>query len=358
MRIAVVDVAAQSSGALSVLNDFVDTLVEQESGTEDEWFIITSIVDTNEANNIHNIKYPEIKRSWLHRLWWDYSSFRRLVKKLKVDLVFSLQNNGLPTKKLKQVVYFHNVLLVQHSFKFSFRVKAERILAIYSRILGPYIRYSWKNADAIIVQGDSVKQQVGRYFPMSQIYVCKPKVKMEQQTIAVGKIKGFIYPATALKYKNFEMIIEAVKKLEEAGRQTEILFTISGNENTYAERIKKEAEKTKSIKLIGYQNREFILEKYKEYGLIITSRLESFPVPIREAMCCQTVIVALDLAYVLDFTQSALYNRLHIAQDNIDSLVLAMQEALSDEEKGNYVLKDEEDSMKQLINILKEAVAE
>lgn len=353
MRIAVVDVAAQNGGALSVLNDFVDALLEQESGTENEWYIITSVVSTREAENIHNIKCPEVKRSWLHRLWWEYSTFRRLVKRLKIDIVFSLQNNGLPVKKVKQVVYFHNVLLVQNNCKFSFFVGAERIFAIYSRILGPYIRYSWKNADAIIVQGNSVKDQVSRYFSKKQIYVCKPNVIIGSGAVSKGKVRGFIYPATAMIYKNFELIVEAVKQLELAGTRTEVLFTITGDENQYAEKIKREAAQTKSIKLIGYQTRETILQKYLEYGLIITSRLESLPVPILEAMNYQTAIVALNLPYVKDIVQSVHYNRIYIAQNDADSLASTMSDALNDENIGNYVLKDEEDSMRQLINIIK-----
>lgn len=353
MRIAVVDVAAQDSGALSVLNDFVATLVAQETDSEDEWFILTSVVRVPEATNIHNIQFPWIKKSWFHRLWWEYFVFRRWIRESNIDVVFSLQNNGLPVKNVKQVVYLHNVLLIQNSCKFSFLSRAERMLAVYSRILGPYTRRSWKHADMLVVQGDSVKKQVSRFYSEDRIYICAMNPNIDFDVKPAQKSKGFIYPAKALSYKNFELIIDAVKRMELNGEEPEVLFTITGDENAYARKIRKKAEGVKGIKFIGYQDRKLLLEKYREYGLIITSRLESCPVPLWEAMKCGTVIVALRLGYVIDFANAACYNKLHIAEDDVESLAMKMREALLDEKEGESAVDNEHTGAKKLINTVK-----
>lgn len=356
MRVAVVDVAAEKGGALSVLNDFVEVLTADEKAKH-EWFIITSIVSTHESGNVHNIRFPETKTSWLHRIWWEYTKFPRLLENLKIDLVVSMQNNGLPMKGgIRQIVYFHNVLLIQNNYRFSFRKKSERIYAVYSKLLAPYIRHSWKKTAAIVVQGQSVKEQLGRYFPENRIYVCEPEIKINAApNRAKCGIKGFIYPSSALVYKNMEIIVEAVEEMERKGESIEILFTISGTENPYARKILNMAKSTKGIKLIGYQDRQSILEKYQQYGLIITSRLESFGMPILEAMACQTVVVALDMPYVRDQIKTSCYNRAYIAQNSPDDLARAMGLAMRDENKGNYRIDDQKNrGMRQLLHIIKE----
>lgn len=354
MRIAVVDVAAQIGGARSVLDVFVDNLIEHEVGNKDEWFIITSVINTKESKNVHNLKFPKIKRSWVHRLWWEYTEFRNLIKQLHIDVIFSLQNNGLPVRHVKQVVYFHNVLLVQNKIHFSFLNPLERELALASRVLAPYIRYSWKYADTIVVQGNFVKQQVSKYFPKGRIIVCRPDVNLEKTDESANEIKGLIYPAIAQSYKNFELVIEAVKKLEAEGNSIEVLITISGDENSYAKKIKQEATSTKGVRLIGYQKQQAVLDLYKDYGLLIVSKLESFAIPILEAMHYQTVIVALDLPYVRDHAAATNYNRLYIAQEDVDDLSCVLLRAKQDRQTGNYVRSSDVESWNKIIELIKE----
>lgn len=353
MRIAVVDVAAQYGGALSVLYDFVDRLIEREKDSQDEWYIITSVVDIKESVHVHNLKFPGIKHSWFHRLWWEYTKFKKLIEELHIDVVFSLQNNGLPVKQVKQIAYVHNVLLVQNKIRFSWLEPSERAAALYSNILAPYIRYSWKYVDKIIVQGNSVKGQVGRYFSEQKIFVCRPNMKLEKKAKSVGKIKGFIYPTSAGTHKNFELIVETVKKLEEQGKDIEVLITITGDENPYAEKIKRETDKIKGIHLIGPQERRYILDSYQNYGLLLVSKLESFSMPILEAMNSQTVIVALDLPYVRDHLAATHYNRLYIAQENSDDLATALYKAKQDKQKGNFVCPKEENGIDKIIDLIK-----
>lgn len=352
MRIAVVDVAAQDGGAASVLNDFVDRLIEREK--ENDWYIITSVLNMKESSNVHNLKFPEVKHSWIHRLWWEYTTFKKLVKKLHIDIIFSLQNNGLPIKEVKQVVYVHNILLVQNKIKFSWLNPLERKLAIYSYVLAPYVRYSWRYVDRLIVQGNSVKEQTEKYFLKEKIFVCRPHIKSEQQEKAKDKIKGFIYPTSVWVYKNFELVVEAVKKLEAQGKDIEVLITITGDENSYARKIKREALGTKGIHLIGPQERKYILESYQDYGLLLVSKLESFSMPILEAMNSQTVIVALDLPYVRDHIIATNYNRLYIAQGNADDLASVLYTAKQDKQKGNFVSSVEENGIDKIIDLIKE----
>ena len=338
MKIAVVNVAAEVGGTVSLLLDFVKQLSILDS--ENEWYILTSVVKVKETENIHNFRFPQIKKSMMHRLFWEYRVFPQFIKKHKISVVLSMQNNGLPCRVQKQIVYFHNILLIQQRYRFSLFNKSEQRFALSRMIKNPYIRYSWKMADLIITQTESVKEMLSEFYPKEQIMVIPPSLNLDIKEPSDKKVKGFIYPAGPGAYRNFEIIIDAVKGLEIEGKSVEILFTISGEENTYAKEIKRRADRTSGIRLIGRQSRESILQMYESYGLIITSKLESFPFPILEAMHYQTVIVALDFPYVQDQMRMTKYNRLYIAKRDGTDLREMIMKALLDEEKGNFSIKN------------------
>lgn len=349
MNIAVVDVAAESGGAVSVLEDFIDTVVSNEGN--DEWFIVTSVVKTRETKQIHNIRFPEVKRSWGRRLIWEYMKFPRIVKQYKIDIVLSLQNNAMPIIRKPQVVYFHNVLLSQQNVRFSFRKKDERLYAVYTRFLAPYIRRSWRRANKIITQSVSVRNQVQRYVEGDKIEVCRPRLRMDNLRRTRNRIKGYIYPATPQSYKNFEAVIFAASKLEEITAGVEILLTIDGNENEYAKKIKELAAGINCVKLIGFLNRNKVLEKYSEYGLVITSKMESYGIPILEAMVAGTVIAGVDRDYIREHAEYTGYNRIYLSEGDRD-LFHAMLEGMQDDQESNYKMP-ENDGMAQAIEIVK-----
>lgn len=352
MNIAVVDVAAESGGALSVLEDFVDTIVNNEGDDNDEWFIITSVVRTRETKRVHNIRFPEVKRSWGRRLVWEYMRFPRIVKEYAIDIVFSLQNNAMPMIKKPQVVYFHNVLLSQQTVRFSFCKKDERLYAVYTKFLAPYIRRSWRWANKIITQSVSVRNQIQRYVESDKIEVCRPRLGMDDDPCKTkSRIKGYIYPAIPQSYKNFEAVVYAASKLEEINAEVEILLTIDGNENEYAKKIKELANGIKSVKLIGFLGRNEVLKKYSEYGLVITSKIESYGVPILGAMAVGTVIVGVNRDYIREHAEYTGYNRIYLSEGDLD-LFHAMMEGMQDDKESNYIMP-ENDGMKKVVKIVK-----
>lgn len=348
LRIAVVNVAAETGGTVSLLWDFVNRISDVDS--QNEWYIFTSVIKIAETKNIHNIQFPQIKKSKMHRIFWEYKVFPNLMKKYGIDIVLSMQNNGLPCRVQRQIVYFHNVLLIQKIYKFSLFKKIERSYFIHQFLKYPYIRHSWKYADLMIAQGESVKAMLSNYYPAEKIVVIPPSLNLDIKKPCSKNVKGFIYPAGAGAYRNFEVIIDAVRKLERNGKYVEVLFTISGEENSYAREIKRRANMTSGIHLIGRQPRELILQMYESYGLIITSRLESFPFPILEAMHYQTAIVALDLPYVQDQIQMTGYNRIYLAKSDGTDLKEKIMEALEDKREGNFSMKS--DSAKAVIKLL------
>ena len=124
MRILVNDIAASSGGVLTVLKDFYKFVKENDK--ENEWFFLVCDDYIESTENIHVIKLPEIKKSYLKRLAFDFLTGKKFIKKLNVDYVFSLQNTLVHGVDVPQIVYQHQPLPFQDVKNYSFLKKDER----------------------------------------------------------------------------------------------------------------------------------------------------------------------------------------------------------------------------------------
>ena len=103
MRILVIDVACEGGGALSVLRRFIDRFSED---TGNEYMVCVAKLDFENRGNIQFVKYPWVKKSYLHRMYFDSVCIRKIIKNFHPDVVFSLQNKGFDIRNIKQSVYF------------------------------------------------------------------------------------------------------------------------------------------------------------------------------------------------------------------------------------------------------------
>ncbi len=318
MKIAVVDVAAENSGALSVLYDFYNYVKNYDNSNR--YYFFTSVIRLEETENITCINNEKIKKSWFHRYCWEYRVFPKYVKQEKFDVLFSLQNNAMPIKKIKQVVYFHNSLHLLDKNKFKLQDPNDRKFWIYTRIVTPIVLKSLRRADCLICQTMCTRDKLKEY-TAGKVLAIYPDATVEIKNNR-GKIKGFLYPAGPLSYKHMEYIVDAEKRLKVEERH-EILFTFKGDENEYATRVFNEAKGLDKIRFIGWQNRDDILNLYNEYGLVFTSTIESFPIPFIEAMAYGVPIVAADE----EFSREILKNYKNGILCKPENLEIALKEA-------------------------------
>lgn len=132
MHIMIFDVPAESGGALSMLHEVYEEALANEDKTI-KWTFVVSKPDLKETENIKVLRFPWIKRSWIHRLYFDNFVAPKIVKRNKVDYVLSLQNITVPSVNCGQVLYVHQSLpFVDH--KFSFRENKK--LWIYQNVIG------------------------------------------------------------------------------------------------------------------------------------------------------------------------------------------------------------------------------
>lgn len=315
MNIAVMDTAAESGGALSVLSDYVDYL--RNNLNSNKWFIFTN-ANIIGGNNIYIIKCDFPKKSWIHRLVWDNFKTKLLFKQYKIDCIVSLQNTGFIFTKIPQIVYFHNVLLLENNKKYSLLKKEERLYGLYTTLISRYTKISLKKVNYVISQTETVKRNLEDKWDLSKVVCIKPNVNIPgiNDVIKTEEIKGLIYPAAPEKFKNHIEIIKCVKDNYEwfRNRNFDIIFTINGKENETSKFLLSEAKGFDNIRFVGYLSRNNVLELYKKYGLIINSEMESFPIPFIEAMSYGAPIISAKYDYALEILNdydNKLYFEIH-----------------------------------------------
>ena len=82
--------------------------------------------------------------------------------------------------------------------------------------------------------------------------------------------KTFFYPAFPRVFKNFSVVCEAVKILEEKGiTNFRVLLTLDGSENSYANAIVAKYKSLKCLDFIGLQPIDKVYEIYHETDWLI-----------------------------------------------------------------------------------------
>lgn len=298
MKIMVFDVPAESGGALTILKQYYKKAIND---TNNKWIFVISTPNLPETENVKILKYPWVKKNWLHRLYFDKFIAHKIVEKYKIDEVLSLQNVIVENLKVKQTLYLHQSLpfsgkrySVTENFKFW----------VYQNIISKMIFNSIMKADKVIVQTNWMKEAC-----LKKVDADANKFKVERPDINIEvkkkyeqedkENKLFFYPASGPIYKNHQIIVEAVKKLKEQNiTNYRVLFTLSGNENDNVKKLYKIVkEYNLPIDFIGQISLEEVYEYYSKSILIFPSYIETFGLPMLEAKMHGSPIIASDCPF-------------------------------------------------------------
>ncbi|WP_238652139.1 glycosyltransferase [Paenibacillus piscarius] len=292
MNIMVFNVPAESVGALSVLNDFLCEVKMRED--EVKWFLVLSKPNLTESSNIQIIRFPWIKKSWGHRLFFDYVIAPKLIKKFNIDKIVSFQNITIPLTSVPQILYMHNSLpFVEHKFSFL----SNKRLWLYQNVMAKKIFKSIKKAKKTIVQSNWIKEVCLKRVkvPNEKLVVIPPDIKMDiKKYFSFNKKSSttFFYPASEYEYKNHKLVIDACIKLaEENIYDYKVVFTLKGDENQHVLQLYERVNHLNlPIKFIGRLSREEVFDYYSKSILIFPSYIETFGLPLLEAKLHNSIV--------------------------------------------------------------------
>lgn len=300
MRILVYDVAADSGGAVTVLESFYEEFCRDSAN---EYIFVLSVYKLQEKNRVKVLNYPWIKKSPLHRLYFDQFTAHRLVKKYRIDRVLSLQNIELPHAGVPQIIYEHNALPFSE-----YRFKPWEAFRPWftQQVLGRMMKRSIRRAEKVMVQTNWMKEEIVRQCRISpkKVEVKFPPVEMLKT--APWKIDRrrpvFFYPANASAYKNHRTFLRACERLQNHGyKDYEVIWTVTGEENKNIRALKKEAVGTGlPIRFHGPMPRRKLFDLYASSVLVFPSYIETIGLPLLEARSVGARVLAADCRYARD----------------------------------------------------------
>lgn len=289
-------------GPLTILQDCLQYL---SASLADEYRIIALINKKGlfVFENIEYLEFPKSKKSWGNRLYYEYFYFYKLAKRLKPFLWLSLHDITPNVTANRLAVYCHNA---SPFYRLPFK---EAMLDPKFALFNIFYRYLYainiKKADFVIVQQEWLRQSFIKLYKLSNVIVAHPNALQAHSLNNLNSPDGkkenfvFLYPSFPRVFKNFEVISKAVEILLKQGiGNFEVIFTVSGAENRYAQSIYRGCKHFKNIKFIGIQGKESMSKLYDLADCIIfPSKLETWGFPITEAKIFSKPLLLADLGY-------------------------------------------------------------
>jgi glycosyltransferase involved in cell wall biosynthesis len=287
VRIVVNDIAANVGGAMTVLQDFYTCVCEYDR--ENQWIFLLNDRYFPETDNVKIYTLPDVKKSRVRKLLFDFVTGRRYINAHKPDVVLSLQNIITFGVKAPQLVYIHQSIPFQTQKRFSFIKKDERFLAVIQYFIGGIIKLSAKRSNRVIVQTNWMKDAICRQcrIPENRVVVSSPVVDRKACMQANGLFEkaSFFYPTADASYKNNDCIRKASELLEQQGVDHIVTLTLP-----------KERSGGKVV-CVGRLPYRKVFEYYSTSTLVFPSYIETFGYPLAEARTVGTIILAADTSF-------------------------------------------------------------
>lgn len=273
------------------------------SSKNKELKIIALVNDKSRFNypEIEYIEFPKSKKYWISRLYHEYFYFKKLSKKIKPDIWFSLHDVSPNVVAKKRFVYCHHPTVFYKStlkdWKFDYKIGVFSILYKY------LYQINIKKNEAVFVQQHWIKKEFEKLYDIKNVVVSKPeyveKLTTEKTALEEDKIH-FLYPSFPRTFKNFEIIFDAIELLDQAIKN-KVRFhftTIKDNPNRFARHLFNKYDNLKEVEFWGNLNREELLKLYNTvHCLIFPSRLETWGLPISEAKAFKKPMLLANLPY-------------------------------------------------------------
>ena len=303
--------AARSSGALSILNQFITHINSNDSNQ----YCIFVDTDYAEIKHSPNIQYVHVDtKSWRKRIIWDEYGLNRYILKsgLKPLLIISFQNTGVRyDKQIPQLIYYHQ-LLPLFSKRWSLFKKQERLFFLYKHVYSIFVSRSIHPNVSFVVQMPFIKEAFQKRFSISatKVYVIPPEIQsIDYKSISAvefsdGK-KHFIYPATPCLYKNHAVLLQALYLIKQRNgalfSRIKLHVTLTEDNEIH---LKEQACKLGVNDALVYEGVlpfQQLLSYYKSMdALLFPSYIETVGLPLLEAAGAGIPIIASDLSYVHD----------------------------------------------------------
>jgi glycosyltransferase involved in cell wall biosynthesis len=290
------------AGPLAVFKDALQELADNYA----DRYEIVALVHRQSLFDIPNVTYlefPQVKSSWLGRVYFEYWGCRGLSRRLEPYLWLSMHDMTPNVTAEVRAVYCHNPApFYRLGLREAFTDWKLSLFTLFYRYL---YAINLRRNDFVIVQQQWLRKEFQRRYHAPNVVVAHPRIPKlalhgveDEQAIRSRTIR-FFYPAYPRSFKNIEQLLQATRILEQCGVDGfEVWLTIEGSENQYAANLRSSYGDLRSVCWLGILPRDRVLVLYaKADFLVFPSKLETWGMPISEFQQTGKPMLVIDLPY-------------------------------------------------------------
>jgi glycosyltransferase involved in cell wall biosynthesis len=296
-----------------------------------------------ESTFVHILNIHSIFRSNVCWLLLNYYVLPRIIRKLKVDVVFNLSDIVLttPVRQVYLLDWPYAVYPESLAWKrMSWRAFAKRKIKL------ELFKLSIRNASLVVAQTQAMSDRLRQQYGISEIKVVHNAVSLENLNGTVDVLPvafdvlpsatKFLYLSCYYPHKNFEIFLELAKKIKADQLNYVIVITIDKEEDP---RCKKFLSAVKQLKLsdviinVGSIPMEAVPAIYRACdALLMPTLLESFSGTYVEAMFHSVPILTSDFDFARCVCGDA---ALYFDPCNVESIMQCMRRVTEDQNIRN-----------------------
>jgi len=354
ITINTLSVTSRRGGVKTYLTHLIKSLAQIDSNNT-YYLLVSSINET-----LFDIRGENFKKIYLP-LYYDNRILRILleqllipfyVKKYKIDVLFSPGNFAVIFPRCQQVLVIQSPLTIKEIREKHAPKEVSRIHGFYYDIMLPI---SARRVDKIIAVSNDIKKHL-----LNQVKISEQKIQVIYEGVDLNFLKNsvsepphpkpyILFLSTLFKYKNADKLLMAFAKLKNERKIPHSLVIVGRDPRNGIEKLKQIVDKERLFKHViftGVVTHEKIAPLYKNADVFVyPSSVETFGLPVLEAMVCGTPVVASNRMSVPEVAGDA---ALIVDPDNIEEMTEAIYNVITDEKLRESLIKKGYERVNQL----------
>ncbi len=347
MNIAIntLSVTPQRGGAKTYLVNLIKNLSSADK--DNTYYLIVSPLNETlfdiRAKNFRKIVLPLYSDNTILRLLLEQFLLFFRIKKYKIDVLFSPGNFATVFPGCKQVLVIQSSLTIKQVRDKYVPNETSFVRSFGYNLMLPL---SVRKADKIIVVSNNIKKHLldQLIIPEQKIHVVYEGVDLifnkDSETKPEFPKPYLLFLSTLFKHKNLDKLLEAFVLLKKEHNIPHLLVVVGRDPKGETEKLKKIVEReglSGQVVFAGALPHDEIAAVYKNADLFIyPSGVESFGLPVLEAMACGTPVIASNRMSVPEIGGDA---ALIVDPDNIREMSEAIYRVISDEKLKQTLIK-------------------
>lgn len=335
MRVLLNAVSAKMGGAANYLRNIACEL--ESLAPEDEFVCVVPdeqvVTFRGLARNLQVIGTPVSNDSYLRRLWFDQVTLRRMLRREKIDVLYSTANLGMLGCPSRQVLLVRNMLYFSPAYE-QLLVSAGLKARFENTLRRWLVCRSVKSADTVLTPSRAMLDALLDRCPASgsktvvNPYGVRPARARRATNTPFherGSAVTLLYTSLYAEHKNLGTLLRALQELIKSGVEYRLMTPADpdwqgpGRTATWQRdsQMARNPELSRHLEFTGVLNGEAIARLYALADVFVyPSIIESFGHPLLEAMAAGLPVVAADAPVNRELcADSAIYFSSHDAAD-------------------------------------------